>query len=178
MKYALSQRLLHWIIALMVLGALAVGVLLGFLGFSGVKDAFGIDITNLLYKYHKTFGVLILGLMIIRIIVKMANGVPDYAQPLTKFEYLTSNAVHGLLYLCLFAMPVLGWLGTGANGFPVEFFNWKLPPILTKDKELGGLLMDLHGIVGWTLAALIAIHIGAALKHAIVKKDGVLQRML
>lgn len=178
MKYALSQRLLHWIIALMVLGALAVGMLLGFLGFSGAKDAFGIDITNLLYKYHKTFGVLILGLMVIRIIVKMAKGAPDYAQPLTRFEHLASNAVHGLLYLCLFAMPVLGWLGTGANGFPVEFFNWKLPAILARDKDLGGVLMELHGILGWTLATLIFIHIGAALRHAIVMKDGVLQRML
>lgn len=178
MKYTLSQRLLHWIIALMVLGALAVGFLLGFLGFSGVKDTFGIDITNLLYKYHKTFGVLILGLMVIRIIVKLAKGKPDYAQPLNRFEHVASNAVHGLLYLCLFAMPVLGWLGTGANGFPVEFFNWKLPPILAKDKELGGLLMWLHGIVGWTLAALIVLHIGGALKHAIVNRDGVLQRML
>lgn len=178
MKYALSQRLLHWVIAAMVIGALAVGFLLGFLGFSGVKDAFGIDVTNLLYKYHKTFGILILGLMVARIVVKLAKGKPAYATPLTRFEHAASNAVHGLLYLCLFAMPVLGWLGTGANGFPVEFFNWKLPPILAKDKELGGLLMQLHEIIGWTLAALIAIHIGAALKHAIVKKDGVLQRML
>jgi len=178
MKYALSQRLLHWIIALMVLSALSVGFLLGFLGFSGVKDTFGIDTTNLLYKYHKTFGVLILGLMIVRIIVKMAKGKPDYNPPLTKFEHSASNAVHGLLYLCLFAMPVLGWLGTGANGFPVELFNWKLPAILAKDKDLGGLLMELHGTIGWILAALIIIHIGAALKHAIVKKDGVLQRML
>ena len=178
MKYALSQRLLHWVIAAMVIGALAVGFLLGFLGFSGVKDTFGIDVTNLLYKYHKTFGILILGLMVARIVVKLAKGKPAYATPLTRFEHAASNAVHGLLYLCLFAMPVLGWLGTGANGFPVEFFNWKLPPILAKDKELGGLLMQLHEIIGWTLAALIAIHIGAALKHAIVKKDGVLQRML
>jgi len=178
MKYALSQRLLHWIIAAMVIGAMAVGMLLGFLGFSGVKDTFGIDITNLLYKYHKTFGILILGLMVIRIIVKLAKGKPDYSPPLTKFEHAASNAVHGLLYACLFAMPVLGWLGTGANGFPVEFFNWKLPAILAKDKDLGGLLMQLHEIVGWVLAALIIVHIGAALKHAIVKKDGVLQRML
>ena len=178
MKYTLTQRLLHWIIAAMVLGALSVGFLLGFLGFSGVKDTFGIDVTNLLYKYHKTFGILILGLMVVRIIVKLAKGKPDYSPPLTKFEHSASNAVHGLLYLCLFAMPVLGWLGTGANGFPVEFFNWKLPAILAKDKELGGLLMELHEIVGWTLAALIIVHIGAALKHAFVKKDGVLKRML
>ena len=97
MKYALSQRLLHWIIALMVIGALAVGFLLGFLGFSGVKEAFGIDVTNLLYKYHKTFGVIILGLMVVRIIVKMAKGKPAYDPPLTKFEHSASNAVHGLL---------------------------------------------------------------------------------
>lgn len=178
MKYALSQRILHWIIALMVIGAMIVGNILGFLGFSGVKDTFGIDVTNMLYKYHKTFGVIILGLMIIRIIVKVAKGKPAYSPPLTSFEKAASNAVHGLLYLSLIAMPVFGWLGTGANGFPVEFFNWTLPPIVGKDKELGATLMGLHEIFGWVLAALIVVHIGAALQHAFVKKDGVLQRML
>jgi len=178
MKYALSQRLLHWMIALMVIGALAVGLLLGFLGFAGVRDTFGIDVTNMLYKYHKTFGVIILGLMIVRIIVKVVKGKPAYATPLTSFEHAASNAVHGLLYLSLIAMPVFGWLGTGANGFPVEFFNWQLPAIVSKDKELGATLMGLHEIFGWILAALIVVHIAAALQHAIVKKDGVLQRMI
>lgn len=178
MKYAASQRILHWVIALMVIGAMIVGSILGFLGFSGVKDTFGTDVTNMLYKYHKTFGVLILGLMVIRIVVKLTKGKPDYSPPLTKFEHAASNAVHGLLYLSLFAMPVFGWLGTGANGFPVEFFDWKLPPIVGKDKELGATLMGLHEIFGWILGALIVVHIGAALQHAFVKKDGVLRRML
>ena len=178
MKYAGSQRLLHWLIALMVLGALAVGFTLGTLGFSGVRDTFGMDVTNMLYKYHKTFGIIILALMVVRIIVKIRKGKPAYDPPLTDFEHKASNAVHGLLYLSLIAMPIFGWLGTGANGFPVEFFNWKLPPILSKDKELGGLLMTMHTIFGWILAGLIGVHIAAALQHAFIKKDTVLSRML
>jgi len=178
MKYAASQRLIHWVMALMVIGAMTVGSTLGFLGFSGVRDTFGMDVTNMLYKYHKTFGIILLGLIIIRIIVKFAKGKPEYSPPLTKFEHAASNAVHGLLYLSLIAMPVFGWLGTGANGFPVEFFNWTLPPIAPKDKELGATLMGLHEIFGWILGALIVVHIAAALQHAFVKKDGVLQRML
>ena len=178
MKYALSQRILHWAIALMVIAAMAVGATLGYLGFNGVKETFGIDVTNMLYKYHKTFGIIILGLMIVRIIVKVMKGKPDYSPPLTRFEHVASNAVHGLLYVSLIAMPVFGWLGTGANGFPVEFFDRRLPPIVGKDKELGATLMGLHETFGWILGALIVIHIGAALQHAFVKKDGVLRRML
>ena len=177
-RYALIQRLLHWLIALMVLGVLAVGLIFAIYdGFNGTKAAFGADMTNLFYKYHKTFGVLILGFMTVRIAVKLALGKPEYSQPLTKFEHAASNAVHGLLYLLLLAMPVLGWLATGASGFPVEFFNWTLPPILSKDKELGALLYELHGICGWLILILVAAHIGAALKHWLIKRDGLMARM-
>lgn len=177
-KYPVVQRGLHWIIALMVLGALAVGMTLGWLGYRGVVESFGQDMTNMLYKYHKTFGVIILFAMVIRIIVKVKMGKPPYAVPLTSFEKAASGAVHGLLYVCLLAMPILGWVGTAAGGFPVEFFNWKLPGIVGKDKELAETAMWLHGVVGWITAALIAGHIGAALKHAVIKRDGLLQRML
>ncbi|MGB0505772.1 MAG: cytochrome b [Pikeienuella sp.] len=177
-KYPAIQRGLHWVIALMVLGTLAVGMLLGWLGYGGVVKSFGQDMTNMLYKYHKTFGVIILFAMIIRIIVKIRMGKPPYANPLTSFEKAASGAVHGLLYVCLLAMPILGWLATSAGGYPVEFFNWTLPNPISKDKELSETLYWLHGAVGWMTAALVAAHIGAALMHGIVKRDGVLQRML
>ena len=77
----------------------------------------------------------------------------------------------------MLAMPVLGWLGTGAGGFPVQFFEWNLPGILAKDKELYGTLMGLHGIVGWVILICIALHIGGAMKHWLVNKDGVMTRM-
>ncbi len=176
-RYPLIQRLLHWLIALMILGALAVGMIFGILEYKGTVATFGEATTNLLYKYHKTFGVLILGFMIVRIIVKVMLGKPKYANPLTKFENAASNAVHGLIYLLVPVMAILGWLATGASGYPVEFFNWTLPPILGKDKELGATLYALHGTVGWILLILVAAHIGGAFKHWLINRDGVMTRM-
>ena len=177
-RYALSQRLLHWLIALMVLGALTVGWTLGTLGFKGTVDTFGQDMTNLLYKYHKTFGVLILGFMTLRIVLKLMLPKPAYAQPLSRFEHVASNAIHGILYVALILMAAVGWLGTGALGFPVEFFDWKLPAIIGKDKAVGEfLLYTLHGLLGYVITACVFLHIAGALKHWLVNKDGVMLRM-
>ena len=162
----------------MVIGVLCGGLIIYTLGYRGVVEAFGQDMTNMIYKYHKTFGVLVLVLMVVRVIVKGIMGKPPYATPLPSFEKAASGSVHGLLYLCLIAMPILGWLATGASGYPVEFFNWNLPPLIGKDKELGETLYMLHGYVGFAILGLLILHIGAALMHGIVKKDGVLQRML
>lgn len=178
MRYPLIQRLLHWAIALMILGTMAVGVIfMVYDGFSGTKAAFGGDLTGAFYKYHKTFGVLILFAMIVRIVVKIRLGKPEYAEPLAPFERIASNAVHGILYLALIAMPVLGWLGTGAGGFPVQFFEWNLPGILAKDKELYATLMELHGLCAWVIILSLIAHIGGALKHWLVNKDSVMRRM-
>jgi cytochrome b561 len=85
--------------------------------------------------------------------------------------------VHGLLYVALLVQPVLGWLATAAGGFPVEFFSSKLPGLIGKDKALSETLYGLHGAVGWTIIALIAIHVAAALMHAFIKRDTVMKRM-
>ena len=178
MRYTLIQRLLHWGIALMVLGVLTIGLIFSIWdGFAGTKAAFGAEMTNLFYKYHKTFGILVLAAMVVRLVVKLRQGKPDYAQPLKRFDHIASNAVHGMLYLLLLVMPVLGWLGTGAGGFPVQFFDWNLPGILAKDKALYELLMEIHGICGWLVLILLIAHIGGALKHWLINRDGVMGRM-
>jgi cytochrome b561 len=177
-RYPFIQRALHWIVAFLVLGTLIVGLMIGIFEFDGLVAAYGQATTNLIYKYHKTFGVLILGFMVIRTIVKLRLGKPAYAPPLSDFDRRASATVHGLLYVCLLAMPVLGWLGTGAGGFPVEFFDWKLPGIVSKDKALSDLLFELHEMVGWTIMLLVGLHIGGALKHAIINMDKVMDRML
>jgi len=176
-RYALSQRLLHWLIALLALPALGVGLTFGFLGFDGTKAAFGGEMTNVLYAAHKTVGVLILALMTLRLGLRLTLGTPRYASPLTGFERMASRAVHGLLYLVLLALPVLGWLATAAGGYPVQFFAWTLPGLIAKDKALSEALFQFHGILGWVLLALLALHIGAALRHWLFKGDGVMARM-
>jgi len=176
-RYTLLQRLIHWAVAVIAVCVLAAGVTLGVLGFDGLKNGYGIEVTNFVYKYHKTFGVVLLGLMTLRLIVKLIQGRPEYDPPLPRFNKSASAAVHGLLYVALLVQPVLGWLATAAGGFPVEFFSSKLPGLIGKDKALSETLYGLHGAVGWTIIALIAIHVGAALMHAFVKRDTVMQRM-
>lgn len=176
-RYSLSQRLTHWVIALLVVPVLAVGITLGLLGFEGTKAAFGATATNALYTYHKTFGILILALMVVRLALRLRRGSPAYDAPLTGFERVASRLVHGLLYAVLLAMPVLGWLATAAGGYPVQFFAWNLPPLIGKDKALSDTLFWLHGLGGWLLAGLIVLHVGGALRHWLVKRDGVMARM-
>lgn len=177
-KYSTVQRVLHWAVAIALFGVLGVGLLMGFLGFKGLTELFGADLRNMLYKYHKTFGLVILAAMLIRLAVKVRRGAPSYDPPLSPFQALASSLVHKALYVCLVAMPILGWLATDALNFPVEFFNWNVPQFIDKNEDLGELLFWLHGIVGWAIVGLIAVHIGAALLHALVLKDGILKRMI
>ena len=176
-RYSLLQRVIHWAVALIAICVLAVGLTLGILGFDGVKNTFGMEVTNLLYKYHKTFGVILLGLMTLRLIVKLMQGRPEYDPPLPSFNKAASAAVHGLLYVALLVQPFLGMLATSAGGYPVEFFSSKLPALIGKDKALSETLYGLHGAVGWTIVALIAIHVAAALMHAFIMRDTVMKRM-
>ncbi len=176
-RYSLLQRLIHWVVAVIVIGVLAGGVILGTYGFDGLKNAYGIEVTNFVYKYHKTFGVVVLALMTLRLLVRLAQGKPDYDLPITRFEASASKAVHTLLYLALLVQPVLGWLGTAAGGFPVEFFNSKLPGLIGKDKALSETLFELHGSVGWLIIALLVLHLGGAMKHWLVNRDTVMTRM-
>lgn len=177
-RYAPSQRILHWAVAVLVFGALGLGVMIDWNGFSGLNERYGRDVANLIYKYHKTFGVLILGLMIVRLILRRRLGAPPYAKPLSGFEARASRFAHRAFYVCLFAMPIFGWLATGAGGFPVEFFDWRLPGILPKNEVVSDAFYLVHGAVGWTLLTLIVLHVAGALKHALVNRDGVLRRML
>ncbi len=175
--YSLPQRLVHWAVAIMAIAVLAGGLLLGLMGFEGVTKTFGEAVRNLIYTYHKTFGLIILAAMVCRLILRLRHGAPPYDPPLVPWQAHLSGIVHKTLYVCLFAMPVLGWMATDAADYPVEFFAWSVPQFIAKDQALGTLLYSLHGIIGWILAGLIAMHVGAALFHWRIKRDTVMARM-
>lgn len=176
-RYALAQRLLHWLIALLVLALLGVGMVFAFLEFDEIRATFGAQATDALYAYHKTFGILVLALMLLRLGLRLRLGAPPYRPPLSGLERIASRIVHGLLYLTLLAMPILGWLATAASDYPVQFFDMRLPAPIGKDKALGATLFQLHALVGWLLLGLVVVHIGAALWHWRVRRDGVMARM-
>lgn len=178
-RYSLLQRLLHWLIAIVVVVTLGTGLILGILEFDGTKETFGGPATNMLYEYHKTFGLIILGLMLIRLLVRFEHGKPPHYEIAT-WERVASSVVQYLLYLALLVQPVLGWLATDASNFPVEFFQWNAPDVLPKSKpmaDFGKTLYGLHGIVGWSILVLLVLHIGGALKHWIFDRNSVMWRI-
>ena len=176
-RYSLTQRLLHWGIAALVFLALGAGILFFTLGFDGLMKSFGGDITNALYKYHKTAGVLVLGLMVLRLVLRLTLGAPAKPESLTAMERRLSTGVQHLLYAMLLTLPALGWAATAAGGYPVEFFAWKLPGLIGKDKELSDLLFTLHGLAALAVMLLLGLHIAGALRHWLIKRDGVMRRI-
>jgi cytochrome b561 len=175
-RYSLVQRLLHWIIALLVFGLLAMGFTFWGLNYEGVNELFGDDLTNTFYMAHKSFGILLFFLVVIRLLLFRFWPAPPYETPLTGVERSVSTTTHALLYVLLIGMPIGGWLATSISGFPIQFFGWSQPGLDPADKELGNQLFLMHGIGGLVLLALLLLHIGAGLKHW-KKKDGVMKRV-
>jgi cytochrome b561 len=176
-RYPLIHRLLHWAIAVVVLGTLSVGMIFMFLEFEGTLATFGQPMTDLLYTYHKTFGIVVLTLMLLRLGVRLAFGKPAYRPPIAAWERAVSTTVHASLYGLLIVQPMLGWAATAAGGYPVQFFGWTLPGLLSKDEALSERLYGVHGLFGWLILILAALHIAGALRHWLIKRDQVMTRM-
>jgi cytochrome b561 len=175
-RFTPAQRFLHWLIALIVLALLAVGLTFMVLDYEGTVRAFGDETTNALYTYHKTFGILVLLLMLVRLVLRWRYPPPPYDPPLTPFERLASRSVHLLFYVLLIGMPIAGWLATAAGGYPVQFFDLTLPGLIGKDEALSKTLFQLHGAAGLLLLLLILIHVGAGFRH-LLRGDGVTRRI-
>lgn len=176
-RFSSIQRVLHWLIAVLVLANLASGMLLVQLGFERVTELLGVPGRDLLYLLHKSFGLTVLALMLIRLFVRLDRGRPAYDPPIPTWQRLASRLVHFLFYVLLIAMPILGWLATDTLNYPVEFFGWNLPQFIAKDKAIGEMLYDWHGIAGWLILAVVVLHVGAGLMHWLTPSDGVFRRM-
>ncbi len=165
------SKWLHWLVALSVLVAVPVGVSLPYLKPGPAQDGF--------YNMHKSFGVLILILMILRIINRFVAGAPAPEPALAAWKRATSSAVHGLLYVLLIVQPLVGYSANSAFGATTPFFGlFELPALVAKNDSLSTQLFTIHRWIGITIAVLAVMHIGAALQHYFIEKDGVLQRML
>jgi cytochrome b561 len=169
--YSSTAKWLHWLMALIILGMIPIGVIMGRMKEGPAQDQ--------MFALHKSFGAVILGLAVLRLAWRLINGAPPPAATLTKFERIASGAVHHGLYLLIFIMPLLGWAGTSAYGAPLSVFGlFELPAILPKNEKLSEALFVGHFIGAVVMTLLVGAHIAGALMHGLIKRDGVLQRML
>jgi len=171
-RYPPLSKLMHWLVALCVLVTIPVAIVM-------TRAPEG-PLQNNLFVLHKALGVLLLILVVLRIVNRFMTGAPAPEPGLARWQHAASSAVHGLLYVLLLAMPAIAWLGMSAFGEGAPFFDlFSLPRLpIAKNEALSEQIFVLHRWLGYLLAVLVAMHVGAALQHYVILKDGVLQRML
>jgi cytochrome b561 len=171
-RYTIPAIVFHWLIALMIVGAFIMGLVM--------TDIPGITPTKLKYfTWHKWAGITILSLAMLRLLWRLLNPAPPYPASMPQWQKSAANGLHGLLYLLMFAVPLSGYFYTLASGIPVVWFGLvKLPVLIDASPELKPVFKALHFWLNMLLAGLVAMHVGAALKHHFIDRDGVLKRML
>jgi cytochrome b561 len=154
-----------------VLVAIPIGISMTYLG-AGVLQ-------NVFYTIHRSLGVLVLALMLVRLGYRMLNGAPPPEPTLEQLQRIVSHLVHLALYALIIAQALIGWIATSAYGAAISFFGlFTVPALVAKDQGLAEPLFAAHFFLGLTIAGLLVLHIGAALYHYFIRRDGVLQRML
>jgi cytochrome b561 len=169
--YPATSKLLHWLVAICVLTTAPVAIAMTRVGKGPTQD--------ILYNFHKSLGVLILILMILRLINRLAVGALTADPDIEPWQKAVSSIVHTSFYVLLLAMPIVGYIANSAYGAATPFFGlFNLPPIVGKDEALATQLFTIHRWVGWLLIALVMMHVGAALYHQFIRRDSVLKRIL
>ena len=167
---ALSQ-LLHWLTAALIAAQIALGLI-------GTSLPLGMSKLATLAR-HKSLGITILGLVIIRLAWRTANPTPALPTNLKRYERALARATHAGLYALLIALPLTGWIMSSARGFPVSWFNLvQLPNLVGRSDALYHVMVSVHVTLAVTLCVILGLHIAAAIKHHFVLKDDTLRRML
>lgn len=169
-EYSSLAKALHWTAAVIVIGLIPVGLIMTDLKPGPLQDR--------LFVLHESFGVTLLALMILRAVTRWRSRPAPYCN-LTPWERRASTGVHYALYALLLVTPVIGWLGLSAFGLGPSFFGVaELPRLLAKNKPLSDTLFEIHEACAFLIAGLLTLHVGGALRHALVLRDDLVWRML
>lgn len=171
-SYSASAKVMHWFVAAAVIVLLALGPVMKRLVPEG-------SLRDNLYNFHEALGALVLIVMAVRLVRRLAFGVPAPDASMSPIEQRASLWAQYALYVLLFVTTVLGWAGTNAYGDPVSVFGlFDFPTIIGKDQPLSDDIIFWHLICGILIGVIVTLHIAGALYHQLVKRDGVLRRML
>ena len=167
---ALSKAL-HWLIVLLIINQWVIAARADSLPLGAAKLS--------ALSWHKSFGMTILALAIIRLVWRWMNPVPTLQGMAKSWERALAHLSHVLLYGLIFAMPLTGWLMSSARNFPVSWFGvFQFPDLVAPDKALYQRMNDLHHTLFAALVVVALLHIAGALKHHFIDKNEVLKRML
>lgn len=172
--YGWVAQWLHWVIAALIITQFVLGQLA-----EAAEEAHQPVRQLALLANHKSVGMTVLLLAIIRIGWRWTSTVPALPSSTPRWQAQASRIAHWLLYLLIFALPVSGWLMSSASAYTVSWFNlFELPDLVSPSEPLKETLLSLHHLLATTLFAVAVVHVLAALKHQFFDRDDVLRRML
>jgi cytochrome b561 len=169
--YGATAKAFHWTIVVLVAVQFVIAFTMPDIGPGVVPDG--------LIDLHLSFGALILLVVLLRLVWRLAHPVPLTTQHLPLWQATVAVWTHRMFYVVLTLSPLLGWASASVRSWDVSLFGIvKLPALLPPKTRIGYLAGDIHTALSWFLLALVSVHVGAALYHHFVLRDGVLQRML
>jgi cytochrome b561 len=170
--YSRAARAIHWLVA-------ALAVMVVAFGWATETAARNTPARGSLLLLHGSVGLTILALMIFRILWRWRHPAPVLPSSLSRLEVALAHLTHFGLYLLFIGMPFAGYVNAAAQGDPVSLFGMVLiPPLLPINQRLAQAAITFHLVGQYLVYLLVAAHVAAALFHGIVRKDGVLERML
>lgn len=172
--YGTVAIVLHWLIALLIVGQIAAGLVM-----TRLEDQ---RLAFELIQWHKSFGLLTLGLVVVRIAWRLFDRPPNLPASMPAWERQAARASHGLLYVLMLIAPVTGWLLASASVLAIPTYAFDLfvvPHLPVARTEISENFWTMaHHLVAYAVIGLIALHVAAALRHHLILKDNVLARML
>lgn len=174
-KYHISSRIIHWIMALIILGLLALGFYIEFFLDSSNPNR------GQFYALHKSFGVIALIFIFIRVFNRLLHNAPKLPETIKKSEQNLAKIIQFSLYIMMFIMPISGYLMSNSFGYDVYLFSLKMPTLIEKNYELGKIFSKTHGYCAYLLVLALILHISGAMKHRFFdknKNNDVLKRII
>jgi cytochrome b561 len=168
LRFTIFSRILHWTMAAMILAML----------FIGIGMVASLSDYHWLVSIHKPLGILILILVAIRLVNRLLNPPPPLPEGMPAWQRFAAYGSHVLLYVLMFALPMVGWGMLSAARYPIVLYGpLELPPILPHNAALYAVLRTIHTALAFLLFATFIAHLSAALMHALIYRDGVFQSM-
>src|SRR6202048_4482842 len=158
-------QFLHWLIVVLIITQVILANIAENLPLGPKKIA--------KFAQHKSVGITILGLAVVRLLWRWANPTPALPTTLKPYERVLAGVTHFGLYLLLFAMPLTGWMMTSARGFPASWFGFfQLPDFVPKNDALYNAMKETHDTLALALYAIVFLHVVGALKHHFLLEVG------
>ncbi len=168
--YDKITRLLHGIIALLLIGLISMGWYM-----TSIED---LPNSGWYFDLHKSFGLIAAMLILLRLLWRLNHQTAPLPLSVPHWQAIASRSIHVLLYLCMVIMPLAGFFGASFSKYGVAFFGIELPRWVNQSQLISKQFFEVHWIVAWILTGLIILHVLAAMKHLLINKDSVFQRMI